>query len=1214
MNGGRLVLDLNSKDMSASDSAEIDIRWTQAFILTGQADVNAPQGGIVQTLLPIKPDGDITLHFEGEGDADKWTAAGQLSDAGREALRFWGDAASNQIEAHIEIVPAASSLLTNIGDRLGEMVRADVTMNIAQLDQSDVSLDLRSDHLSARIYGPVDIEDRALAGTLAVIARTRDLSTLSGVPDLTAQMLSVSGELTQDKQDFRFAGDVSADKLAYGDTVTFGALLSRVDARYGDNKLATLIDLDASSPTFSTPQLNALVGDRLTLLGDFSMDVSDQSIKISQLDARGHTVRLTATGDLSPEEPFNLKGDLALKDLSRVTDQVTGSATLDWRVQRRSADAPIAANVKGRTKALKALDPTLRDLLGERLDFDATASIAPDGSANWNMAASSAGISVKSVGDYSDKGVDANIDAKLDAISVSGVSASSLALRASAKGPVDAVRINARSSLESVETGSVTLSDLALAFDGRRTDTGMAGDLALDGAANGEPISLRSLVDTSNGVGLETITASWADLKLTGDVSKPPGEDVTAEFALSGPIPLEDMTGDLDITGTLVGERIDVAGRIDELSTDTIALDDARFTIAGVPADLKITANAKGTQASGLRRVPLALALNADVKQEETARIITASLDGSYDREPVRTLSPLTLQLTDTGLEAETRLDILNGEIALTVERNSETSGLTAQLQATGIDIQRAAALAGRNDVKGNAAINAEWRGQADQGEGTVTIKLDGLERVTEGSPVMQIAINAATRDNQWALDLNLTGEDDLSITGNATVPLRVANGLPQFDAEQDAIAYAIDGKGHLGPLWTLVGIETVELDGDFELVARDDAIISAMRPTGRLTFENGEFEHAGIGVGLRDISLAADFNSQALTLDSVTARGVDGGSISGRGSMNLDQIGASSLYLDFKDFVAIKRNGQELQLAGRAKMEKTEKGAAITGELTAERALLDITTLTAGTQIPTVNVTFPDKEEKQATPEEEAPPERTFPVTIDLKLKAPNKAYIQGMGLDVEMSADIAVRGRMSDLALIGQANVVRGGFELAGQRFDFDKGSVNFKGKPKNALLDFEATRSSDGVTSYLRIGGTVTNPELILSSSPSLPEDEILARLLFGRSAAELSALEAAQLAAALATMTGGGGGLNPLGEIRNAVGLDRLTVSSNAEGNASVGAGRYLADDVYLEFRTSPGSVADIAVEWTPRDNIEIGTEFQQDGDARVTVQWKKDYGE
>ena len=78
--------------------------------------------------------------------------------------------------------------------------------------------------------------------------------------------------------------------------------------------------------------------------------------------------------------------------------------------------------------------------------------------------------------------------------------------------------------------------------------------------------------------------------------------------------------------------------------------------------------------------------------------------------------------------------------------------------------------------------------------------------------------------------------------------------------------------------------------------------------------------------------------------------------------------------------------------------------------------------------------------------------------------------------------------------------------------------------------------------------------------------------MSRLLFGTSPENLSAIEALQLASALNSLRGSGGGLNPLGKLRSAIGFDRLRIvgadSTTGQGT-SLAAGKYITKNIYVE---------------------------------------------
>ncbi len=187
-----------------------------------------------------------------------------------------------------------------------------------------------------------------------------------------------------------------------------------------------------------------------------------------------------------------------------------------------------------------------------------------------------------------------------------------------------------------------------------------------------------------------------------------------------------------------------------------------------------------------------------------------------------------------------------------------------------------------------------------------------------------------------------------------------------------------------------------------------------------------------------------------------------------------------------------------------------------------------------------------------------------------------------------------------------------------LAGSTLTFTSGRVSFNGtgvtKKIDPTLDFVASTTSGNATYYLNVGGYADAPVITLSSTPEQPQDQILSRLLFGADPAQLTTLQIAQIAAALATMSGvGGGGLNPLNAVQRKLGLDRLAISGStnsgpatgtgpAQGGANSGAtieaGRYVSSRVYVGAKqfTTGTTQAQVQVDLTKSLKIQtaVGT--------------------
>ena len=127
-------------------------------------------------------------------------------------------------------------------------------------------------------------------------------------------------------------------------------------------------------------------------------------------------------------------------------------------------------------------------------------------------------------------------------------------------------------------------------------------------------------------------------------------------------------------------------------------------------------------------------------------------------------------------------------------------------------------------------------------------------------------------------------------------------------------------------------------------------------------------------------------------------------------------------------------------------------------------------------------------------------------------------------------------------------------------------------------------------------MTVSGLANNPNVAFSSSPALPQDEVLAQLIFNRSMSNLSAVQIAQLAAAVSQLAGGrGGGL--LDGLRSKLGVDDLDITTDAEGRAEVSAGKYLNKRTYLELKQDAESGGGKAV-----INLDIGRGVKLRGEA------------
>jgi translocation and assembly module TamB len=212
-------------------------------------------------------------------------------------------------------------------------------------------------------------------------------------------------------------------------------------------------------------------------------------------------------------------------------------------------------------------------------------------------------------------------------------------------------------------------------------------------------------------------------------------------------------------------------------------------------------------------------------------------------------------------------------------------------------------------------------------------------------------------------------------------------------------------------------------------------------------------------------------------------------------------------------------------------------------------------------------------------------PPPAAPPLVIGLGLEitSPGQIFVRGRGLDAELAGHLHVGGTTAAPQPDGGFDLRYGTFSVVGKTLTFTTGRVGFNGSGSiDPTLDFVANNTSGNVTATLTITGTASNPKIVLSSVPEMPQDEIISRLLFSQSASSLGPFQLAQIAAALAQFSGvTGKGFDPLNSIRNGLGLDRLSVGSGGSGQ-DVEAGRYVAPGVYVGARQSTSGAGTQAV--------------------------------
>jgi translocation and assembly module TamB len=456
--------------------------------------------------------------------------------------------------------------------------------------------------------------------------------------------------------------------------------------------------------------------------------------------------------------------------------------------------------------------------------------------------------------------------------------------------------------------------------------------------------------------------------------------------------------------------------------------------------------------------------------------------------------------------------------------------------------------------------------------------------------PAVQVHATAQLADDTAALNATLNAGAGSQLKASGNVPLN----------PDGALDLKIGGKLDVGMVNPLLEARGLHAAGKLTVDATVTGNSSAPQVGGGISLSEGSLRDYARGVNLSDIEAEVVGNQAGLLIKSFKATAVSG-SVAMTGSFGVLQPGMPlDLKITAKDAQPVASSiltatlDADLHISGKAR-ERID----VAGTIHVIRAKIGI----PSSLPPDVAVLDVRRRGKPAP----VPGSKPVIVGIDITVRAPQEIIVQGRGLDAEMGGEIHLMGPSDDLVASGDFNLLRGWFTLAGTRLEFKEGRVGFDGaglrKKIDPTLDFRAEATQAEYTITLLITGPADAPRFDFSSSPSLPQDDIMARLLFGVPGSQLTALQYAQIAAALATLSGvGGNGINPLVKLQKSLGLDRLTVGSNTSNTATgtensgaaIAAGRYLTKRVYIEGKQTTTGTSQVQIDVDLTKHLKLQT--------------------
>ncbi len=954
-----------------------------------------------------------------------------------------------------------------------------------------------------------------------------------------------------------------------------------------------------------------------------SFELSHRLALIRGNAALGDEVKANATLTLHSLAPFATLAGVDLRG--------SATATASLGVQ----DGKTGITLGGTIDATGG-EAVLKGLIGPNAKFAFTGSFEKQSVTVDQASLDGAALQASATGSLRDKTIGLDWTAGLrDLSSVARSLSGSIALRGHIKGTLDNFGITAKADGQ-MASGKFAKGPIQIAARIDGLPNAAIGKISVDGRLNASALqALVSLEHRKDGALRITVTkGDWKSLRARADLTLPRNSTMPAgkivlhagQLADLRPFLNSDIAGKLDASASLVQGKTSSQARLNIVAKDiavqgihleNLMIEGLVSDPMGDPkADLKLAATgiaAKGltgnlqAQIAGPYR-GLAAKLSLDLRDQDgnpahahsaaiidadKSQIVWTAFDAQYRGQTAHLLAPVKVDLAN-GIGID-RLKATAGEAQI------ELSGrVTPTLDAT-ISLRNVTSALIKPFVHGLEAdgilsADAKLSGTLSAPQGTVSIHGTGLRIQSSGPGVApgELVANATLRGQTALLEAHLMAGKSLSLSVSGDVPL-----------EQDGtINLRVKGTTDLALLNPILNAEGRNLRGRTSVDAMVAGTELLPRVTGTATLSGGDFQDYVQGIHIADLS--GDISAQGDKITITQLKGRAGhGTISADGDIDLWAPGmpvklsitATNARLLASALMTIDANAT-LKLTGQAQSHVNLIGNIQIGS--GEVNLPE-------TMPRTVAVLDVRRPGQAFLP---PPPSAAPLIGLDVTVNSSGRLFVRGRGLDAEVGGKLHVEGSNIRPNVIGGFDMRRGELSVAGQTLSFTSGRLGFDGAGLGGSLDpslnFVAQSTSGSVTAKLEVTGYASAPKIKLSSTPYLPQDEVLAHLLFQQSIKQLGPLQLAQIAEALGSLAGIGSGLsNPLSSVRKGLGLDRLSVGGGENGTgASVEAGKYVTNGVYVGAKqdTGGGTTAQVQVDLT--EHLKLQTTVNTDTSANV----------
>lgn len=507
-------------------------------------------------------------------------------------------------------------------------------------------------------------------------------------------------------------------------------------------------------------------------------------------------------------------------------------------------------------------------------------------------------------------------------------------------------------------------------------------------------------------------------------------------------------------------------------------------------------------------------------------------------------------------------------------------------------------------------SIVGALNGAAGFGQGRFNASMRDVGVLTDqiSGPIRARGSASLDEDGNWGVDATGTGPGGLAaqIVGEV--------------GQDGNLAIDVDGSAPLALANAAIDPRRLSGLANFDLNVSGPPAVSSL--SGQVTFSDGRLAAPALQQALTDIGGDIRLTNGNAQIDLRT-RVESGGSISITGPVALTDGNQADITVALDDVVlqdpelysssisgAINLNGPlagGARISGRLELGQTDvqvpsSSISTLGELpdvihVGESAVVRQTLRRAGLL-----------EESNGNGGEGGGRSRAFP--LDIVINAPSRIFIRGRGLDAELGGRLTIGGTTSNVIPVGRFALVRGRIDILQQRFELTEGVATLQGDFDPFIRLVATTETENGTVISIVVEGPAGEPEVSFLSVPELPQDEVLSQLIFGRDLQSISPLQAVQLASAISTLAGQGGGA--VDRLRQNIGLDDFDVTTDEEGAAAVRAGKYLSENVYTDVTVTSEGETEVNLNLDVTDEVTAKGSVDQDGETSIGVFFERDY--